>query len=340
MKVAIVGGSGYIGGELLRLLLQHPEAELAQITSTRSAGRAVHTVHPNLRGQTDLTFVHDEELTACDALFLALPHGVAMQTIGRWTELAPLVIDLSADFRLRRPEDYQTFYGAAHPEPGWLARFTPGIPEIERERLREARLIAVPGCMANAAMLALYPLAAAGLLTSEVIVDARTGSSGSGADPDPASHHAERSGVMRVFKPTGHRHTAEIGQICGVPVQMTATGVEAVRGVQVVCHVTLAEPTTEQQIWRLYRQQYGAEPFIRLVKQRSGVHRLPEPKILSGTNYCDIGFALADDGRHLVMIAALDNLVKGGAGNAVQCFNIARGWDERAGLSFAGLHPI
>ncbi|HEX6290612.1 MAG TPA: N-acetyl-gamma-glutamyl-phosphate reductase [Herpetosiphonaceae bacterium] len=339
MKIAVIGGSGYIGGELIRLLLHHPHATLVQATSTRYARRPLHAAHPNLRGQTDLTFVHPEAVEPCDALLLALPHGTAMQSLPRWLTLAPTVIDLSADFRLRNAADYAAYYDGTHPAPEWLSRFVPGIPEINRAQIREASVIAVPGCMANAAILALSPLAAAGLLRQPVVVDARTGSSGSGAEPNPSSHHAERSGVMRVFKPLGHRHTAEIRQICNVPVYMTATAVEAVRGVQVVCHVPLDAPTTEKAIWALYRRCYADEPFVRLVKQRAGVYRLPEPKILSGTNFCDVGFALDADGRHLVVIAALDNLVKGGAGNAIQCLNIARGWDERAGLRFAGLHP-
>lgn len=340
MKATVIGGSGYIGGELVRLLLQHPHIELAQVTSSRYAGRALHSVHPNMRAQTSLLFSSPEATAPCDVLFLALPHGVAMREFARWSALAPMVIDLSADFRLRDPGDYETYYGAPHICPEWLERFVYGAPELHREQIRAARHIAVPGCMANAAVLALYPLSDAGLIRGEVIVDARTGSSGSGSEPNAASHHADRSGVMRVFKPIDHRHTAEIRQGCAAPVYMTATAVEAVRGVQAVCHVTLAEPLAEKDVWTIYRRKYGAEPFIRLVKQRAGVYRLPEPKILTGANFCDVGFALAADGRHLVVVSALDNLVKGGAGNAVQCLNIAAGWDERAGLGFMGLHPI
>jgi N-acetyl-gamma-glutamyl-phosphate/LysW-gamma-L-alpha-aminoadipyl-6-phosphate reductase len=340
MNVSVIGGSGYIGGELLRLLLQHPRLEIKHITSNRFAGRPVHAAHPNLRGQTDLQFVRDEEVTACDLLFLALPHGVAMQTIARWADLAPRVIDLSADFRLRNPADYTTYYHHAHPAPEWLSRFTYGVPEVHRAALRDASYIAVPGCIANTALLALYPLSQAGLLHGDIVVDGRMGSSGAGNEPSLASHHPERSGAVRVFKATDHRHTAEIRQVCQATVHVTATAIEAVRGVQAVCHVMLPEPMTEKEIWGVYRRAYGNEPFIRLVKQRSGVYRLPEPKILSGTNFCDIGFELAADGRRLVVISSLDNLVKGGAGNAIQCLNIAAGWDERESLRFPGLHPI
>jgi N-acetyl-gamma-glutamyl-phosphate/LysW-gamma-L-alpha-aminoadipyl-6-phosphate reductase len=194
--------------------------------------------------------------------------------------------------------------------------------------------------MANAAILAVHPLATAGVVDGTVAVDARTGSSGGGSTPDAGSHHPERSGALRIAKPFGHRHTGEIEQACGVPVRMTVTAVEAVRGVQVVCQVTLAEQLSERDVWALYRNAYQHEPFVRLVRERSALHRLPDPKILSGTNYCDIGLALDPDGRHLVVASALDNLVKGSAGNAVQCVNIAKGWDERDGLRFAGLHPV
>lgn len=340
MRVSVIGGSGYIGGELVRLLLQHSRVEVAQVTSNRFASRPLHFQHPNLRGQTDLHFVSDQEVTACDVLFLALPHGVGMKSIERWTGLAPRVIDLSSDFRLRNPADYETYYQETHPAPEWLERFVYGAPEVHRDRLREAQYVAVPGCIANTSLLALYPLATAGLLAGDVFVDGRVGSSASGNEPSIATHHPERSGAVRIFKATDHRHTAEVRQVCQAEVHMTATAIEAVRGVQAVCQVMLPRPMTEKEIWGVYRGAYGDEPFIRLVKQRAGVYRLPEPKILSGTNFCDVGFELAADGRRLVVVSALDNLVKGGSGNAVQCLNIAQGWDEREGLRFPGLHPI
>lgn len=340
MKVAIMGASGYLGGELARLLLDHPAVDLTQVTSSRLAGRPLHEVHPNLRGRSDLSYVPHHRLAPCDLLFLATPHGTSGEKLPALAALVPRIIDLSADFRLRSPEQYETYYGRPHPHPEWLSRFTPGVPEIHRQALRDASHVAMPGCMANAGILALHPLAAEGWIGGRVVVDARTGSSGSGRDPSPANHHAERSGVMRVFRPAGHRHQAEISQACGVDVLMTATGVEAVRGVQVLAHVPLAREVEEREVWSLYRSHYGDEPFARLVKQRRGWYRLPEPKILAGTNYCDLGFALAADHRHLTVIAALDNLVKGGSGNAVQCLNLIAGWEERQGLGFPGLHPI
>lgn len=340
MRVSVVGGSGYVGGELVRLLLQHPGVELAQVTSNRFAGRPLSFVHPNLRGQTELSFAPEQEVAACDTLFLALPHGVAMKSIARWTALAPRLLDLSADFRLRDPADYDAYYHQPHTNPEWLRRFVYGAPEVCRDCLRGAAYVAVPGCIANTSLLALYPLARAGLLVADVHVDGRVGSSAAGNEPNLSTHHPERSGAVRVFMATDHRHTAEVRQVCKAVVHMTATAIEAVRGVQAVCQVALPQPMTDKEIWKIYRQTYGDEPFVRLVKQRAGVYRLPEPKILSGTNFCDIGFELSADGRRLVVVAALDNLVKGGAGNAIQCLNIAAGWDEREGLRFPGLHPI
>jgi N-acetyl-gamma-glutamyl-phosphate/LysW-gamma-L-alpha-aminoadipyl-6-phosphate reductase len=191
--------------------------------------------------------------------------------------------------------------------------------------------------MATAAILALHPLADDGLLEGEIDVDGRTGSSGSGIGAGPANLHAERSGAFRIFSPLRHRHAAEVAQATGLPTRMTATGVEAVRGVQVTCRARLTPGTDERAVRASFQKHYSKEPFVRIVAQRSGSYRLPEPKILSGTNFCDVGFAVKD--QNVLAIAALDNLVKGGAGAAVQALNIRMGWPERTGLGFPGLHP-
>jgi N-acetyl-gamma-glutamyl-phosphate/LysW-gamma-L-alpha-aminoadipyl-6-phosphate reductase len=337
--VAVVGAAGYIGGELLRILLGHQRVEVAAATSTRLAGRRVDGVHPNLRGLTDLTFTDPERLEPVDVLFLATRHTETMARMPVFTGLAKQVIDLSADFRLRDADVYREHYGLTHRASDLLAEFVYGLPERYRAELRGADRVAVPGCMATAAILALHPLAAHGLVDGEVVVDARTGSSGSGATAGPENLHAERSGAMRVFAPVRHRHQAEISQETGLVVRMTATGVEAVRGVQVVCRVPLRDSVDEPALRRVYRAAYAEEPFVRLVAYRRGRYRLPEPKLLAGTNFCDVGFAVDPDGRTAVLVAALDNLVKGGAGNAVQCLNIRHGWPERTGLEFPGLHP-
>lgn len=340
MKASVIGGGGYIGGELVRLLLRHPEVELVYVTSSRNAGRPLRVAHPNLRGSTQLCFVKDDDVEETDVIFLATPHGASLKAMDRWSTLAPTVIDLSADFRIQDDALRERYYPGGVPDPEWLTRFRTGIPELNRDGLRDATHVAVAGCMANATILALHPLAAAGLFAGPVVVDARTGSSGAGRTPDEGSHHPERSGAMRMAKPNGHRHVAEITQACGVKVHMSVTAVEAVRGVQVACHLTPADGVSERDLWAAYRNAYRDEPFVRLIRERSALHRMPDPKHLSGTNFCDIGLALDPAGDHLVVVSALDNLVKGGAGNAVQCLNIAAGFDETAGLDFIGLHPL
>jgi N-acetyl-gamma-glutamyl-phosphate/LysW-gamma-L-alpha-aminoadipyl-6-phosphate reductase len=347
VKASIIGGSGYTGGELLRLLLSHPQVEVAQVTSERRAGKRVVGVHPNLRKKTDLKFVSSQDVEACDVLFLALPHGSAGDQIERFRDLAPIIIDLSADFRLRDPADYPRWYGHEHPHPELLADFVYGIPELHREEMHRANRISSAGCLATAAILGLYPLFAQGLvdLRRPTVVEVKTGSSGAGAEEGAASHHPERSGVMRSFKPTGHRHTAELEQELARDGQkpciaFSATAVEAVRGILATSHVFLREPLSERDLWQVFRRAYGKEPFIRLVKESGGVHRYPEPKILTGSNYCDIGFELDERSGRVVVIAALDNLMKGAAGQAVQCLNIRMGWPEESALDFPGLHPV
>jgi [amino group carrier protein]-6-phospho-L-2-aminoadipate/5-phospho-L-glutamate reductase len=337
---AVIGGSGFIGGELVRLLLGHPEIELTTVTSARLAGRRVDTAHPNLRGRTRLTFTDPVALTGADVLFVAAPHTETMALMPRLLDRGKVLIDLSGDFRLADPGRYRQHYGVEHTAAHLLGSFVPGLPELYRERLLGADRISVPGCMANAAILATHPLAAAGLIEGEITVDARTGSSGSGAGGGQADTHAERSGAMRVFAPLGHRHQAEIEQATGHPCQMTATGVEAVRGVQVLCRARLRDGIGTREVRDAYRSAYAAEPFVRIVAQQRGMFRLPDPKILAGSNFCDVGPVTHAADRRVLAVGALDNLVKGGAGNAVQCLNIRLGWPEDLGLGFTGLHPI
>jgi N-acetyl-gamma-glutamyl-phosphate/LysW-gamma-L-alpha-aminoadipyl-6-phosphate reductase len=340
IRISIVGGSGYAGGELLRLLLDHPRVMVAQVTSERFAGRYVYGLHPNLRGQTTLQFCKLADLKPCDLLFLALPHGEAVQHIESFAALADRIVDLSADFRLRDPAQYAQWYGQPHPNLNWLDRFVYGLPEFCRAELAEARYVSGVGCNATAVNLALQPLTAAGLV-ERVVVDLKVGSSEGGNRPGPASHHPERSGAMRSFAPTGHRHQAEIIQALGpLELHFSVTAVEMVRGVLCTAHVFLNQKLAEREVWQLYRQAYSAEPFVRLVKDRKGIYRYPEPKILAGTNFCDIGFERDPDTNRLVVISALDNLMKGSAGTAVQAMNVMLGWKEETGLGFMGLHPI
>jgi N-acetyl-gamma-glutamyl-phosphate/LysW-gamma-L-alpha-aminoadipyl-6-phosphate reductase len=345
MKVSILGASGYVGGELLRLLLDHPEVELQQVTSERYAGKYVTGVHPNLRGRTDLAFSRLEDLVPCDLAFAALPHGSFMTKFRALETMATRIIDSSADFRLRSPEAYRRWYGHDHADPEALSSFVYGLVELHRAELREARHATGAGCLATTAILGLAPVFDAGVVRDdEVFIEAKVGSSAAGNRESPSSHHPERSGAVRSFQPTGHRHTGEIEQELGgartPTVHFSATAIEAVRGVLVTAHVRLAEPLESKDIWRLYRRFYDGEPFVRIVKESRGIFRYPEPKILTGSNYCDIGFEKDPDGDRVVVIAATDNLMKGAAGNAVQAMNVMAGWDERAGLSFPGLHPI
>jgi N-acetyl-gamma-glutamyl-phosphate/LysW-gamma-L-alpha-aminoadipyl-6-phosphate reductase len=359
LRVAIIGGSGYTGGELARLLLFHPQVELTQVASSSHAGHYLHSVHPNLRKadtsavgtiNRPLRFCHPDDLTSCDLLFLCLPHGIAAREIERYRAIAPRVIDLSADFRLRSTGLYERWYGEPHCSSYLLEEAVYGLPELHRTELPDATLVSGTGCMATAAILGLAPLYRAGLVNDDLplVVDAKVGSSAAGATPGPGSHHPDRSGAVRSFQPTGHRHTAELIQELGWAagaelrqhIAFSATAVELVRGVLVTAHVFLSGSVDERTLWRLYREAYQREPFIRLVKERSGVYRYPEPKILAGSNYCDIGFEIDRDRQRVVVIAALDNLMKGAAGNAVQVLNCMCGWDEALGLTFPGLHPV
>lgn len=349
VTVSIAGGSGYTGGELFRILLGHPEVEVRQVTSERRAGKRVVGVHPNLRKRTNLTFTRLAELEPCDVLFLALPHGASGTQLQHLLDIAPVIVDLSADFRLRDRSAYPRWYGHEHPRPDLLARFVYGIPELHRDEMRVANHISSAGCLATPTILGLYPLAKEGLIDAgqPVVTEVKTGSSGAGAEEGLASHHPERSGVMRSFKPTGHRHTAEVAQelrLAGGPnfnptIAFSATAVEAVRGVLSTSHVFLSRGVTERDLWQVYRRAYGKEPFIRLVKESTGLYRYPEPKILAGSNYCDIGFELDPENKHVVVMAAVDNLMKGAADQAVQGMNVRFGFPEESGLGFPGLHP-
>ena len=342
-RVSIVGGSGYAAGELLRLLTQHPQVALAQVTSRSQAGRPLQRVHPQLRGLSLPNFCEPASLEPADILFLALPHGEAMREIDRYTQLAPQVIDLSADFRLNSAEDYRQWYGAAHIAPHWLNKFAYGLPEVNRAALTSASHASGVGCNAAAVILALLPLQRAGLLLAgrPIVAEVKTGSSEGGAQESAATHHPVRSGVVRSYAPVGHRHTAEVQQALGLAdVHLSLTAVELVRGALATVHAFTPPGTTEQDLWRAYRSTYQAEPFVRIVREAHGLYRRPEPKLLAGTNFADVSFDLDARTGRVVSVCALDNLMKGAAGSAVQCMNIMCGFDETTALAFRGLHPV
>jgi N-acetyl-gamma-glutamyl-phosphate/LysW-gamma-L-alpha-aminoadipyl-6-phosphate reductase len=343
LRASIIGGSGYAGGELARILLSHPQVELAQVTSESHVGEYLYNVHPNLRGRTKIQFTTPDQVAPCDVLFLALPHGEAQKKIDAFAALAPRIVDLSADFRLHDLAAYARWYGEEHRAPQWVSKFVYGLPELHRDEMRDAKYISGVGCNATASILALLPLVRANLLdtTKPIIVDIKVGSSEGGNSPSLASHHPERSGSVRSFAPVGHRHTGEVEQELGLTnVHLSITSIEMVRGVLATAHGFLKSGTTEKDLWRAYRGAYKDEPFVRIVKDKTGIYRYPEPKILAGSNYADVGFEYDEPTCRAVSLCAIDNLMKGAAGSAVQAMNLMCGFDERTGLEFAGLHPI
>lgn len=347
--VSVMGGSGYVGGELLRLLLSHPDCQLQVVTSRRNAGEPLYRVHPNLRGVTTLTF-QKESLEAVAAksevVFTALPHGKSIEMVPQLLERGLRVVDLAADFRLKDPAAYKEYYGFTHSHQDLLERSVYGLPELHRNEIKSAGLVSVPGCMATAAILSLAPIVSNDLIDLErIVIDVKIGSSGAGVSPTVATHHSERAGGVRPYKTVGHRHIAEVEQELTasgnrkVLVSFTPHAVNMIRGILSTSHTFTNGPIEPRDVFKAYRAKYEGEPFIRLVSDKKGLYGLPNPKVTVGTNYCDIGFDIDEHAHRLVLFAALDNLTKGAAGAAVQCFNIMLGLNEKAGLNLVGLHP-
>ncbi|WP_254545400.1 N-acetyl-gamma-glutamyl-phosphate reductase [Halomarina pelagica] len=356
---AVVGASGFTGGELLRLLAGHPEFEVVQATSRKYTRKTMGYAHPNLR-ELDLRFTDPEDLESVDVLFAATPHGVSMQHVDAFRDAADTVVDLSADFRLPSADLYDEWYDG-HERPELLAEATYALPELNREALPGADLIAAGGCNATATVLGLLPLVEAGMIDGAVrttakrssgegsdprggdqriVVDVKVGSSEGGAGGGEASSHAERSGVVRPYAPTGHRHEAEIEAYLGTRVAFTVHAVDMVRGASATCHVFPDDPVTKGDLWGAYRETYEDEPFVRTVAGGGGVYRYPEPKAVAGTNVAEVGFELDPRNGRVVVFSAIDNMMKGSAGQAVHAANVALGFEETAGLEFAGLHPV
>ncbi|WP_115863225.1 N-acetyl-gamma-glutamyl-phosphate reductase [Halorussus litoreus] len=345
LTATVVGGSGFAGGELLRLLAGHPNFDLAGATSREYAGKSVGSVHPTLRG-TDLRFTSPADLDSVDVLFAATPHGLSMGQIEEFYAVADTVVDLSADFRLNTEAQYEEWYDG-HDAPEYLDEAVYALPELHREELPGADLIAAGGCNATATILGLYPLFESGILSGEggdgderVVADVKVGSSEGGAGASKAGSHPERSGVVRPYAPTGHRHEAEIEQELGGSVSFTAHAVDMVRGAAATCHIFPDQPVSKGDLWKAFRGTYEDEPFVRLQSGGSGVYRYPEPKAVAGTNMAEVGFELDPGNERVVVFSAIDNLVKGTAGQAVHAANLALGFEETAGLEFQGLHPV
>ena len=340
VRASVIGASGFTGGELCRLLDGHPEFDLVQATSRSYTNKTLGNVHPNLR-HLDVRFTDPEELESVDVLFAATPHGVSMGRIDEFRDAADTVVDLSADFRLPEEEYYEEWYDG-HERPEFLEEAEYALPELNRENLPGADLIAAGGCNATATLLGLLPLYESGILTGDerIVVDVKVGSSEGGATGSAASHHAERSGIVRPYAPTGHRHEAEIEAYLGARVSFTVHAVDMIRGASATCHVFPDEPLSKGDLWGAYREGYDDEPFVRMASGGGTVYRYPEPKAVAGSNFAEVGFELDPRNRRVVVFSAIDNMMKGSAGQAVHAANVALGFEETAGLEFTGFHPI
>jgi len=348
MKVGVVGASGYVGGETLRLLVNHPKVEITAVTSRQHVGEYLHRVQPSLKGFTDLTFSeldYDRMSDSCDLVFTAVPHGTATEIVKALYDRGVKIIDLSADYRLHRPEAYDKWYGWEHPHPDYLPKSVFGVPELHREQIKDAQLVSCPGCMAVTSILALAPLIREKLIdTDHIVVDTKIGSSGAG--PGSGTAHAMRAGVVRPSTPAKHRHTGEIEQelseIAGkqIKVSMSPHAVDVVRGILCTNHTFVDGDMDEKELWKLYRRAYGGEKFVRLIRDKKGLYKFPDPKFLVGSNFCDIGFDLDEDNSRIIAISASDNLMKGAAGSAIQNMNVMSGFDEMDGLRYTPLTPV
>lgn len=344
VKVSIIGASGYVGGELIRLLDAHPMVEIFQITSERNQGKFIKHVHPNLR-KLKYKFISIKELEQIPLIFSCLPHGELMKNYKMISSLADKIIDLSADFRLNDSEVFQKWYSSEHLQADKLGSFVYGIPELHRKEMKSGNFISSAGCNATASILALYPLVSEDILEKNIVIEVKVGSSEAGKSVKESNIHPERVRSVRSYKPTGHRHTAEIEQELNTNgrynISFSATAIDLVRGILATCHVFLKEEymdITEKEIWGIYRKYYSKEPFIRIIKEKRGNFRYPDPKTLLASNYCDIGFEKDQHTNRIVIMSALDNLMKGAAGQAVQAMNVTLGFKEELGLEFPGLY--
>ena len=340
IRVAIFGGSGYGGSELLRILLFHPDVEIALVTANEHAGKRVSDVHRNLMGLTDLDFeTAPSDLSALDNIdvaFFALPHGQALEMIPKLPSKVK-AIDLSGDFRIDDADVFAEFYKREHTAGDLQKKFVYGLTETNREAIAEAQYIANPGCFATATLLAVAPMVKSGLLTGKVIVDAKTGSSGSGAKPAPNTHHPQRTNSFYAYKPFTHQHVPEIeqhlariGDFENDLIFMTHS-LPVSRGIFASCYMETKANLTNEDLKNIYSTFYEGSFFVRLIDGS------PDINWVKNTNFCDIG--TFSNGRQIVVFSAIDNLVKGAAGQAVQNMNLMVGLDETTGLTFAGGNP-
>lgn len=340
IKIAIFGGSGYGGSELLRILMFHPNAEIVLVTANEHAGKAVGEVHKNLFGLTDLRFDKSpEDLSALEDInvaFFALPHGQALNLIPNLPKNVK-VIDLSGDFRINDAEIFKQFYRLEHTANDLQKEFVYGLTETNREQIKTAKYIANPGCFATATLLALAPMVKSGLLNGKIIVDAKTGSSGSGAKAAANTHHPQRMNSFYAYKPFQHQHVPEIeqhlrevGEFANNFVFMTHS-LPVSRGIFASCYLETTNLLTNEDVKHLYELFYKDSFFVRVVEGS------PDINWVKTTNFCDI--AAHSNGKQIVVFSAIDNLVKGAAGQAVQNMNLMFGLDETTGLKLIGTNP-
>ena len=342
IKVGVVGGTGYTGVELLRLLAGHPDAELTVITSRSEAGVPVADLFPNLRGSLELAFSVPDiaQLSACDLVFFATPNGTAMTMVPQLLEAGVRVIDLAADFRLRDADEWQQWYGMAHACPETLQQAVYGLPEVNRAAIAQARLVANPGCYPTAVQLGFLPLLEEGLVESgHLIADAKSGVSGAGRKAATAALLCEASENFKAYAVPGHRHLPEIRQglesAAGKPVGLTFVPhlTPMIRGIHATLYAQLID--ADRDLQALFEARYSDEPFVDVLP--AGSH--PETRTVRGANVCRIAIHRPQQGNTVVVLAVIDNLVKGAAGQALQNMNIMFGLNEGAGLSHVALLP-
>lgn len=347
-KAAVIGGSGYGGGEIIRRLLLHPEVELCRVASVDFVGELLSAVHPNLEGQTDLRFEGISPEAAAegmDVVLLGLPHKVSATKMPGLMKSGAKIVDLSGDFRLRDAALYKQYYHADHPCPEHLTdgSFVYGLPELHRERIRNARYVASPGCFATSIELALLPLAKAGLLRGGVEVVGITGSSGSGIAPSAGTHHPVRAVNLKTYKPLEHQHVPEVVQTLtdagakDLVLRFVPVSAPLSRGIFATCFAHVDASVDPAALKKLYVEAYASEPFVRVPAKRT-----PEVVAVSGTNFAEVSIEAGDvDGnlRAVACFCAIDNLIKGGAGQALSSMNLILGLDERLSLEDPGGYP-
>jgi len=345
LKVAVAGASGYTGGELLRLLALHPYVKVVAVTSEKSSGRPITQLFPSLSRFYDLSLEPlSSEIAAGEAefVFTALPHGTSIAPVSEFVKMGKMVVDLSADFRLKDPLTYEEWYGVKHTAESLLESAVYGLPEIYRNKIKGAKLIANPGCYPTASILGIIPLIKNRLYNGgKIIIDAKSAISGAGRSPSLAFHFPEVNEGMEAYKAGTHRHIPEIEQVLSDVAGSVVTTcfvphiIPANRGLLSTCYVPSDFRGEAADIVKLYREFYNDEPFVRVLD----AVRQPNIRDVKGANFCDIGIALDKRNGCVIVTSAIDNLVKGSAGTAIQNMNIMKGYEETTGLMHPGLFP-